>query len=65
MSESTDICPEGCPEVCVVCAWRATCQKKFSISGRDMRCADFTRDVTLESQPAQDADPATSNSKKK
>ncbi len=35
------------PEICVVCAWRATCQKKFSISGSDMRCADFSRDVTL------------------
>jgi len=33
--------------ICVVCAWRATCQKKFSISGRDIRCADFVRDVSI------------------
>lgn len=35
--------------VCAVCAWRATCQKKFSVSGRDMRCQEFVRDVTLKS----------------
>jgi Uma2 family endonuclease len=34
-------------DICVVCAWRADCQKKFSISGRDMRCPDFVRDVSL------------------
>jgi hypothetical protein len=35
------------PEVCAVCAWRATCQKKFSLSGRNIRCPDFVRDVTI------------------
>ena len=55
--------PES-PEICVVCAWRATCQKMFSISGRDMRCADFSRDATLENPPAQDNEPAINNSEK-
>lgn len=31
--------------MCAVCAWRETCQKKFSLSGRDVSCADFTRDI--------------------
>lgn len=33
--------------ICIICAWRATCQKKFSMSGRDMRCADFVKDVSV------------------
>lgn len=36
--------------ICVVCAWRATCQKKFSISGKDVRCPDFVKDVSLEKE---------------
>ncbi len=32
--------------LCVVCAWRETCQKRFSMTP-EMHCADFTRDVTL------------------
>ena len=35
-------------EICAVCAWRATCQKKFSISGKDIRCPDFVRDLSIE-----------------
>lgn len=35
-------------DICAVCAWRETCQKKFSMSGKDMRCADFSKDVTIE-----------------
>ena len=42
--------PDG-PEICPVCAWRADCKKKFSISGRDMRCADFSKDITLGKSP--------------
>ena len=36
------------PEICVICAWRESCQKKFSLSGRDIRCPDFVRDVTKQ-----------------
>jgi len=35
-------------DICVVCAWRATCQKMFSVSGRDVKCADFVRDVSIK-----------------
>ncbi len=34
--------------ICIVCAWRATCQKKFSVSGKDMKCSDFVRDVSIK-----------------
>lgn len=37
-------------DICVVCAWRASCQKKFSISGRNIRCPDFVRDVSLQDE---------------
>ncbi len=38
-------------EVCALCAWRADCKKKFSVSGRDIRCADFARDMALKEEP--------------
>lgn len=31
--------------ICSICAWRETCKKKFSVSGRDVRCADFTKEL--------------------
>ena len=34
-------------EICAICAWRATCQKKFSLSGREMHCPDFSKDLSL------------------
>jgi hypothetical protein len=36
--------------ICAVCAWRATCQKKFSVSGKDMKCADFVRDISIKEE---------------
>lgn len=35
-------------DICAICAWRASCQKKFSLSGKDMRCPDFVRDVSIK-----------------
>jgi hypothetical protein len=35
-------------EFCIICAWRENCQKKFSVSGKDIRCADFVRDVSIK-----------------
>jgi hypothetical protein len=35
--------------LCVVCAWRSTCNKKFLMDGATTtKCPDFTRDVTLK-----------------
>ncbi len=34
--------------LCVVCAWRDTCRKRF-LSDKDisLRCPDFTRDIAI------------------
>ncbi len=34
--------------ICSVCAWRGDCKKKFLISGKDMRCADFVKDIAIK-----------------
>ncbi len=39
--------------ICAICAWRATCQKKFSVSGRSMYCPDFVRDVTIKEESSE------------
>jgi hypothetical protein len=45
---------EGERTLCVVCAWRITCNKKFSMDGATTtRCPEFTRDVTLR-DPKED-----------
>ncbi|NWF97893.1 MAG: hypothetical protein HXY52_03015 [Nitrospirae bacterium] len=36
--------------ICAICAWRETCQKKFSVSGKDLRCTDFVRDVSIKAE---------------
>jgi len=35
-------------ETCIFCAWRENCNKKFSLSGRDIRCPDFVRDLKIK-----------------
>jgi hypothetical protein len=40
-------------ELCIYCAWRESCQKKFSISGRDIRCADFVKDLSIKEEPEE------------
>jgi len=36
--------------ICVVCAWRKDCLKKFSFqSSGGRRCPDYTRDLTIKS----------------
>ena len=41
-------------DICAVCAWRETCKKKFFISGKDIRCLDFARDVTIRDKTEED-----------
>jgi len=34
--------------ICVVCAWRMDCKKKYSFqTGGSTRCPDYTRDMTI------------------
>ncbi len=37
------------PTLCVVCAWREECKKKY-LQGKDvsLRCPDFTRDLQIK-----------------
>ena len=46
-------------EICSICAWRATCQKKFSISGKNIRCPDFVRDVSIKTEEQEDENKKT------
>lgn len=45
---------ESGKQICAVCAWRESCQKKFSISGKDMRCADFVKDLSIKEAKKED-----------
>lgn len=39
--------------MCVVCAWRATCQKQFSLKA-GQKCPDFVKDVTVKIEEAEE-----------
>ncbi len=41
-------------ELCIVCAWRATCQKQFSMKA-GQKCPDFCKDLTIR-EPSEDAE---------
>ena len=43
-------------ELCVLCAWRENCNKKFSISGRDVRCPDFVKDPSIQGEMPVDSE---------
>lgn len=51
--------------ICAICAWRETCQKKFSVSGRDLRCAEFVKDVTIKEEQEEVAGEKEKEKKKK
>lgn len=40
------------PSICVVCAWRETCVKKYSFTGQ--HCLEFTRDLTIKPRPEEE-----------
>jgi len=47
---------------CSVCAWRATCKKRFSISGDvALHCPDFTFDLTLKKKDQKKEDKKSEN----
>ena len=46
--------------ICAVCAWRADCQKKFSMSGKNINCPDFSKDLSI---PVEKEDEETSKTK--
>lgn len=40
-------------ELCVVCAYRATCQKKFSLKA-GQRCPEFAKDITIKEEKTEE-----------
>ena len=41
--------------LCVMCAWRQTCNKKFLMDGATTtKCVDYTRDLTLKAPPDEE-----------
>jgi hypothetical protein len=34
-------------KLCVTCAWRENCAKKFSMDSSSMHCPDYSEDVAL------------------
>jgi hypothetical protein len=49
--------------LCVMCAWRQTCNKKFSMDGATTtRCPEYTRDLTLKAPPETREDKPESDS---
>ena len=36
-------------ELCVTCAWKATCQKQFSMKA-GQRCPDYTKDFAIKGE---------------
>ncbi len=52
--------------ICVVCAWRQNCNKKFSMDGATTtRCPDFTRDVTLKADSGSEKEEPTKEAGRK
>jgi hypothetical protein len=50
---------------CVICAWRANCAKRFSVSDGGARCPDFSRDVSIKHQPDESDVPTPSKEQAK
>ena len=47
-------------KLCIICAWREKCNKKFSL-GEKLHCPDFTKDITIK-QTEEDKYETTDNS---
>lgn len=44
--------------ICVMCAWRQTCNKKFLMDGATTtRCLEYTRDLTLKAPSEEEEKP--------
>ena len=47
----------GEPTLCIVCAWRQDCQKKYMLKeGLTTRCAEFSKDVTIGKKEKDDTE---------
>lgn len=44
--------------ICLVCAWRGDCQRKFSISKHARYCPEFSRDLSIKEDQGQEEEQA-------
>lgn len=49
---------------CAICAWRAHCNKKFSVADGGARCPDFSRDVSIKNPPEAEQKPDAAREEK-
>jgi hypothetical protein len=43
---------------CVICAWRANCQKRYSVStdaSGNVHCPDYSRDLSIKDKDIEEA----------
>jgi len=43
---------------CVICAWRANCQKRFSVAtdaSGNVHCPDYSRDLSIKDKDIEEA----------
>ncbi len=51
-------------KLCVNCAWRVNCAKRFSMdSGATLHCPDYSEDVTLRKAKPETEKPGTDKDK--
>ena len=43
---------------CAVCAWRESCNKRFSVSDSGARCPDFSRDISIKELAEESTTPS-------
>lgn len=48
---------EDARKLCVNCAWRENCAKKFSMDSSAMHCPDYTEDIALRKRDEDKGSP--------
>jgi len=51
--------------LCVMCAWRETCAKRFDFEKSGLHCPEYTRDVTIKAPDDEPASAAAKEDKRK
>ena len=52
-------------KLCVICAWRESCKKKFSVESGKINCPDFSKDVSMNNFKEENYETADSKFVKK
>jgi len=49
---------EDARKLCLNCAWRANCAKRFSMDSTTLHCPDYTEDISLRKNKKGEDTPA-------